>query len=301
MKKSASIIIVSALLAALSGCNKTEEKSENNTDSRTESITQSSADESAQLTVSAPPELSDDVKKFLSDHPQFVEYRGDDGEKLPPERIVDIEYPTEDSDGKVTYDFGYLTYGAPCFATTIGNDDWKSDGSGFTDAIEWLHFYIDKVEGTELPKSFAVNVGDKLENGLVVKSAKTTCDFYSSWSDEDKIYPSSTVEFDGTLSVEGVLFKHKGDPQYFSVPGDVFFYPNTTKNSQVPMYTVNDFSPIPGYFDTDAAVVEGGVYFVGNLDRDDFDVDIDEILGDKNYKYVKATLKNIRTAPGKPA
>lgn len=304
MKKITSILVAAALMMVLAGCNKTENPESSNDSTNTSSQTNATeSTESTESTDSADSEpLSDDVKKLLEKYPNVAEYKGRDGEIMPLNKITNITYP----DGffpQVTYGLGYMTYGVPCFATTIGNDDWKSEGNGFSNTIDWLNYRIDEAEKSFTEsKRFMVKPGDKLENGLVVKSAETVCEVLTpeeekEWEGNGRTIPifnSTKIEFDGELTLEGVLYKYEGDPQYFSVQNDVFFYLDTTKNDFVPM---NHTIATTELLDSEGGVIHCGSYYLGNLgDIDDLpsvDYDVDEILGDKNYARVKLTLKNI--------
>ena len=313
MKKITSIIVTAALIAGLAGCNKTG-NSDSSNDSTSTSI-QTNATESTESTESTDfadsEPLSDDVKRLIEEYPCVLDFLGQDGTVLPLSDITHIEFPSAEAikaglmNTHVTYGLAYMSYGSPVFATSLDNDDWKSDGDGFSDVLDWLRCRRDEAEKSFSDHNFfMVKPGDKLENGLVVKSAET--DYTAllpaaleEWNNdpfgtEYNPYFGSRIEFDGTLNLEGVLYKYEGDPQYFSLQNDVFFYPDTTKNEFVPMYQTEITAEL---LDSDVAVIHDGWYYLGNLDGygdlPGVDYDVNEIFGDKNYVRVKITLKDI--------
>lgn len=256
------------------------------------------------------PELSDDVKRLIEEYPCVLEYTKRDGTVLSPNDIINVQFPNDEIIlPKVTYGSAEMSYGLPFFATTLDNDDWMSDGDGFSNAIDWLVYRRDEVEESFAGIDFEVKPGDKLENGLVVKSAETVYeamppealeewknDPYASDFDITDLILKTKIEFDGTLTLEGILFKYARDEDYFAAPNDVFFYPDTTKNKFVPMWHKSTH-PNAALLDPDFAVIYSDQYYLGNLDGyadlSGADYDVDEVLGDRNYARVKITLKNI--------
>lgn len=253
------------------------------------------------------PELSNDIKRLIDEYPCVLEFTKRDDTVLSPSEIIRVQFPSDERiNAQVTYGSAYMSFGLPIFATTLDNDDWKSNGDGFSDALDWLIYCRDETE-----KSFAghnffeVKPGDKFENGLVVKSAETTYiamlpEAVDEWKNDpyateyDPFY-KTIIEFDGTLTLEGILYKYAYDEDYNAAPNDVFFYPDTTKNEFVPMW--HNMPSETALLDSDVAVIHDGMYYLGNLDGFGYfpgvDYDVDEILGDKNYARVKITLKNI--------
>lgn len=300
MKKTALILIASILLTSLTGCTATEPSDSGTSDNSStassenysEISTESTGSNEATGSENSIP-LSDDVVKLLELCPAVADYIGYDGNKMPLDRITEVgEFAEEWGYGKLKYNLGYLTYGIPCFATTVGNADWKSEG-GFSDIKEWIDFYEEKGEKINDPKYFMVEPGDRLENGLVVKSAETTMDYWPKGLPEGMVtIPKWKIEFDGTLTLEGVLYRHKGNPTYSSINNDVFFYPDTTKYEFVPMYSIQDYVYV-NWFDSENAIVNCGSYYLGNPDEGTFEYDIDEYLRDKQLARARVTLKNI--------
>lgn len=297
MKKKALILMSSVLLVSLTGCTGTEPSdsatSENSSaqSSTDYSVSSTESTESTESESSKP--LPDNVLKLLEICPAVADYVGSDGNKMPLDRITEVGQLENDFGyGKIKYELGYLTYGIPCFATTVGNPDWRLNG-GFSDINEWIDLYMEKGKKVAEPKYFMVKPGDRLENGLVVKSAETTINYWPEGLPEgiDDV-PLSTIEFDGTLTLEGVLYRHKGDPTYVNYNNDVFFCPDTTKHEFVPMNHVQD--ACVDLYDSENAIVYCDWYYLGNPDEGTFEYDIDEYLGDKQLARARVTLKNIR-------
>lgn len=308
MKKFTLIIVTAALIAGLTGCNKTENPDSSNDSTSTSiqtNVTESTESEESTDSADSEP-LSDDVKRLIEEYPCVLDFKGRDGTVLQPSDITRVEFPTPEAieadilNTGVIYGFAYMEYGAPVFATTLGNDDWKSDGDGFTDIIEWLHYREDKAKETAAnAKCFTVRPGDVLENGLVVKSAEMRYGAIlpgkpEEWTDPLAAgidpFSSSKIEFEGTLTLEGILFRYEGNDQYFSVSDDLFFYPDTTKNEYVPLENRigSDLLAPPNEC---VGVVYNCSYFLGNLKETNYDVD--DIFTDANYARVRITLDNI--------
>ncbi len=307
--KSTTLTIALALTLSLTGCNKTENPESSNdstsTSNQTNATESTKSTESTESTDSEP--LSDDVKRLIEEYPCVLDFSWWDGTVLSPSDIIRVQFPSDEVIiPKVIYGLSYMTYGVPCFATTIGNDDWKSEGNGFSNALDWLVYRRDEVEKSFASRDFfMVKPGDKLENGLVVKSAETT---YEAMSPEDleewENNPYTTeydpfyktiIELDGMLTLEGILYKYAYNEDYNAAPNDVFFYPDTTKNEFVPM--CHNMPPDTALLDSDVGVIHDGSYYLGNLDGfgnlASVDYDVNEVLGDKNYARVKITLKDI--------
>lgn len=256
-------------------------------------------------------ELPEDVAKLLEECPNVLDYTDANGDLLSPYDITRIEYPTEENGNltsMITYGSAFITYALPIYASTLDGDDWKSDGDGFSNAMEWVVYRSEEADKALAErKFFEVKPGDVLENGLTVKSAETVYQGFEPdvWAELNgneywTFGPiTTTIEFEGTMTLEGILFRYEGNPQYFSSPNDVFFYPDTTKNAFVPKY-IQDKEALSGMAVLgypDDAVVHDGEYYLGNLnstlDLFSADYDVDEVLGDTNYARVKITLKDI--------
>ncbi len=256
-------------------------------------------------------ELPEDVAKLLEECPNILDYTDANGDPLSPYDITHIEYPTEENGNLtslITYGSAFISYALPIYDSTLDNDNWQNDGDGFSNAVEWVVYRSEEADKALAErKCFEVKPGDVLENGLTVKSAETVYEAFEpdAWAELNgseywTFGPlTTTIEFEGTLTLEGILFKYEGNPQYFSSPNDVFFYPDTTKNAFVPKYIEGDqalsATAILKY--PDDAVVYDGEYYLGNLNTNldlfSADYDVDEVLGDTNYARVKITLKDI--------
>lgn len=304
--------ILAAVLAAtlLAGCAaKSDESSEASqlivsTTTEISSVTQSESEPESR-------ELPDDVKKLLEKCPNVLDYTDANGDLLSPYDITRIEHPTEENGNltsMITYGSAFISYALPIYASTLDGDDWKSDGDGFSNAMEWVVYRSEEADKAIAErKYFEVKPGDMLENGLTVKSAETVYEAFEpdAWAELNSspywtFHPLTTIiEFEGTLTLEGILYKYEGNPDYFNSPNDVFFYPDTTKNAFVPKYIEGDQTlseaAILNY--PNDAVVHDVAYYLGNLNTNlnlfSADYDVDEVLGDTNYARVKITMKDI--------
>lgn len=301
--KPITLTVALALMLSLAGCNKSEKPNSSNDSTSISSQTNATeSTKSVESTESADSEpLSNEVKKFLEKYPSVAEYVGRDGKIIPTSKIVSVDFGSEEEvrSPTVAYNLSYITYGIPCYADTL-DGSWKTEGD-YSTIYDWISDRRDKAEKNFANSEFImVKPGDKLENGLVVKSAKLV--YYALTPEEEKELKESgaqfggiasdLIEFDGTLTLEGMLFRYTADPDYFEIPNDVFFYPNTTKNKFVPMWN-NDISDVS--FDSDIGMVSVGSYFLGNPDKDGVNMNlVDEALGEANYAYVKITLENFR-------
>lgn len=118
-----------------------------------------------------------------------------------------------------------------------------------------------------------VKPGDVLENGLVVKSA--SCIFKGDVTTDGTkhtILPRTSVEFENTLTLTGILYCQAENIGY-KEEGELFFFADSTENSQIPVIDY-DFSSGTDYylrkwFDPDsrlALMYDGSRFKVGSLD-----------------------------------
>lgn len=320
MKKITAIICTLALLTAFTGCENKEtsggvpESSTGN--SATESTensdsTPNSTDnsESAPESSESKPEhkLSDEEMKLISEL-KLKSFVGPDGETVKAEdadcvfdtrsehtevgspgfkmdsamKSDDIEI---DSDGNLIepeiestvlrYDFAYLRYCRPLF--------YKGELLDEADEQKMID---------ELPddKWFKVRAGDKLDCGLTVKKA-----VYERFPVETSSPTRDNyVEFDGELTLEGLLYTVPNDRDYLVKQGDLTFIPDPTKTNGIPDCTqqVDPENVIRrSVYGEDYVLTDGGAtWIVGTVD----DIDKSYIFGDDELVRVKVTLKNIR-------
>ena len=186
--------------------------------------------------------------------------------------------------------FTYLRWMKPIFDSTLKTPD----------LINWDTYDIAKYDTAEKrndPQWFLAKTGDKLENGLVVKSA--SCGFEEArFTDGTKaiLLVESAISFENTLTLTGVLYCEPEDDVYV-IPGDLVFFADPTVGPNVPVisqsgkkageYSLNKY--VAANF---AAVFDGKVFNVGNLES--AAVDLSGIINEGESCEVRVTLDNIK-------
>lgn len=174
------------------------------------------------------------------------------------------------------YDFTYIRYRRPLFY----------EGEALDDAVEQK--MID-----DLPeiKWFKIKAGDKLDCGLTVKKVV----FERFPVDGSEPIRDNYIEFDGEVTLEGILFTVKNENDYLVRMNDLTFTPDPTKTNGIPE-VARQFEPDYDigrwmYSLEDYVLTDGGAtWVVGTVD----DIDKDEIFGDDIVARVKVTLTNIK-------
>lgn len=204
------------------------------------------------------------------------------------EYILDEEgYPKYKDDelveAVIKFDFGYMRYSRPYFYCT-------KDGIPDADQLDSL----DK-QFSELPekKWFKIRVGDKLDCGLTVKSVE-----YLRYPIVHTPLIHQKVEFDGELTLDGVLFITTNPNDYFTGGGAGWleFFPDTSK-ATVPVFSTfydgEEDVKIRNYLDKYYVESDFGAFpwLVGHIDEGD--VDRPSIFGDEGAAMVRVTLKNL--------
>lgn len=186
--------------------------------------------------------------------------------------------------------FTYLRWVKPIFDSTLKTPD----------LINWDTYNIAKYDTAEKrndPQWFLAKTGDKLENGLVVKSA--SCGFKKvSFTDGTKaiMLMESVISLENTLTLTGVLYCEPEDDMYVT-PGDLFFFADPTVGPNVPVisqsgeksgeYSLNKY--VAANF---AVVFDGMILHVGNLES--AAVDLSGIIKRGEFCEVRVTLDNIK-------
>ena len=327
MKKFTAIICALALLTALTGCNNNETSGsvpENTGVSAPESTTENTESPDSSESLSESPdlgtpeipkhELSEEAKalgaklkqqSFIGPDGEEVVYLNDaadiyfdetkgryyDNELQMDENgeyILDEEgYPKYKDDELVEtiikFDFGYMRYSRPYFYCT-------KDGFPDEEQLDAL----DK-QFAELPERewFKITAGDKLDCGLTVKKVE-----YLRYPIVHTPLIHQKVEFDGELTLEGVLFITTNPNDYFTGNGAGWleFFPNTSKTTGIPVFsTFYDEEYVKRRNSLDKYYMESDFgafpWLVGHID--DGSVDRQSIFGDEGAAMVRVTLKNL--------
>ena len=176
------------------------------------------------------------------------------------------------------YDFAYIRYRRPLF--------YKG---------EMLDKAAEQTMIDELPedKWFKVKAGDKLDCGLTVKKA-----VYERFPVETHAATRDNyIEFDGEITLEGLLFAVNNNNDYLVEMDDLTFTPDPTKTNGIPDCIVelntstNYVISRMMYSDGDYVLTDGGAaWIIGTID----DIDKDYIFGDDELVRVKVTLTNVK-------
>lgn len=183
------------------------------------------------------------------------------------------------------YEFAYIRYASPFFY--MGD---TLDGNARQEKLD------------SLPKAewFKAKPGDKLDCGLTVKSA-----VYERYAVKDPSDTTGTnpvirndIEYDGEITVEGVLYTAQSTRDYLTQPGDLVFVPDPTKTSGLPAVAGEKFQDNYNvYFgmgsgDIKFVMADTGYngWIIGKADE----INKDEIFGDEELVYVKVTLTNVK-------
>ena len=278
MKKFAAIIITLAALVNLTACGKTPTEDSNSLSdggASTADIQQNS--DSGQQFSEDGTSAGDDVRALI-DAFALEEFTAPDGSILKRSDAVKAE-----STGTITfavgYDFAFVRYAQPVWWSSVDDPDH----------IDWdtLENAGDSLEYPENAQYFRVKKGDTLENGLTVKNAEY---FYA--IDESTF--ANTVEFDGELTIEGILYYVPSDTEYAIGKDDVFFFADPTKCGTIPVPVLS--APLlEGWVDAESRLAvdyDGNRIQAGKLDA--LPDSVAESLKEQNGVRVTATLRNIR-------
>lgn len=141
----------------------------------------------------------------------------------------------QSEDGEVHKDFisgsnlgfysTYIRYQQPVFYNNIDDPN----------LIDWNTGDLNKpIVDIEDPGYFKVKAGDKLENGLTVKSAE------SLFTRDAGELTSNMVEFEGNLALEGILYCNSTGER-----GKLYFFADAAKSDPIPLIRTEELSSIP--------------------------------------------------------
>lgn len=159
-------------------------------------------------------ENSEKSLKELIDSFEMDDFPAPDGEILKKADAADVV-----AEGTlvraVTYDFAYMRKVQPVFVNTLDDPN----------AFDWDNMEFKPMP--EIPEDlgwFKIKAGDVLDNGLKVKSAKISLGMGM-----DGMVCNTSAEFEGELTLEGILYCYPEDDYNIS-KGNVIFFPNTAKH-----------------------------------------------------------------------
>lgn len=222
-----------ALLAACAGNNTSSGNSTQNSKSAPES---SAISEALTASESSPTEndtASDTVDNTASsaltaEQQAIVDAYPAEEFKLPDGTVkTKADVSNVDEMGAIYFDCGVMGYASPIYYDTFTTPDLVD--------FETMETSVDL---DELKKSIKydwqlVKAGDVLPNGLKVKSATTS--FFRKNTEFPQlagVFSGSEVQLEGEITYEGYLYKCEYEG--YSDIGELDFYPDTTKEKNVP-------------------------------------------------------------------
>ncbi len=222
MKKFIAVSLLSALL--LSACDTTDENRSdinNSSDMNTSSV-ESSSSSSAPDNSSSTSESSSETESSSADESSSPaenppEEPDENSFKAPNGEVLNITDGELVEDGMYKFEHSYIRYTKPIFYNTVDDPD----------IINWdtMHFSVDFDWSQEADGFFKVKAGDKLENGLTVKSA----DIYLYHGG----FSQSHIEFEGELTLEGIVYRVPEDV-YGSYQDEIIFFVDPAKSTNFP-------------------------------------------------------------------
>ncbi len=168
------------------------------------------------------------------------------------------------------FDFAYLRYAKPIYRTTFNDPDLYN--------YDYTSFAATTMKSADGSDFFKVQAGDKLENGLVVKSA----DY---WHCKSGGWDRMNVELSGELTLNGVLVLNRETP--WVKDKSIYFIPNPCE-TRFP--TIDNI--IGNYNNSD----DESDKFVAVFDGDSIGLNYESRFSDdflnifKDSRYVEATV-----------
>lgn len=142
------------------------------------------------------------------------------------------------------------------------------------------------------PTYIKVKAGDTLDNGLVVKSAYHSVVTTHEKVEESTLPLDTEVEFEGKLTLSGVLYCHSGGNEYFGGAGNLFFFVDPPQSDPVPMTSGYEFfGRFEDRTDKFAAVYDAPILHLGNIN--DLSVDLSEIIDLGESVKVRITMEDV--------
>ncbi len=247
-------------------------------------------------------DISSDISDYVSENMNSsadISSPGNSGGSIDLESSSELDYfPLENitmPDGSVVskyegkyaepdylnFDFSFIRYAQPIYYSTFDDPD----------LIDWetLMFKIDPTAPIENQNYFKVEAGDKLQNGLTVRSAK-----YSVYKNGS--VSISSIEFDGELTLTGILYCYPESDFLNTSLGDLVFFADPTEVDSLPVSIVSDYNEVTEpWIDEEnkiAWISDKVLFHIGNINKTP--VDLSEIITLGEYAKVKITLKSIK-------
>lgn len=278
MKKFLAVIAAISVLTSLTACDAENEQSGNsfNSDQSTGQNVDQSSDQSSSSSDETDPVT--DIRAAI-DAFEMDDFPAPDGTVLKKADATLVEGSGSFTHA-VGYEFSYVRKVIPFFRSSIDEPDM----------IDWdtLEFTPALPEAPEVPGYFKIKAGDVLDNGLTVKSAE----IYFGYG-MDGILFFNKAEFEGELTLEGVLYCYPED-DYNIGKGDVIFFPNTEKHSDlIVLYSETDRRDIGTFWDNKHGLVIASGANINLNNESDLPSDISEMFRHEDFVKARVTLKNI--------
>lgn len=219
-------------------------------------------------------ENSSSSESTFSDDTPEIEITAPDGSILKGSEAVSVE------GNLLKFDHSYIRYAQPIFYSTLDDPELFN--------WETREFTVEQSTSIKDPNYFKVKTGDRLENGLTVKSAE-----YEAFNYGRIDY--SLIYFEGEITLEGILHCHSTDA-YTVNRGQLDFWADPTKNDHVAVscgsyFQTDQISMFRNTTDKLAIICDGDKIVMGNLDN--AAVDLSGIIAPGECIRAKVTIKDL--------
>lgn len=274
MKKILAVITAISVLTSLTACNAENDR---NGDPLSGNQSSDQSNDQSSDQSSSDPDPVIDIRAVI-DAFDMDDFPAPDGTVLKKADATLVEGSGSFTHA-VGYEFSYARKVMPFFRSSIDEPDMINwDTLEFTPALP---------EAPEVPGYFKIKAGDVLDNGLTVKSAK----IYFGHGMDGILYRNE-AEFEGELTLDGVLYCYPEDG-YNIDKGDVIFFPNTAKHSDlITLYSEIDRG-LGTFWDNKHGLVIASGANINLNNESDLPSDISEMFRHEDFVKARVTLKDI--------
>lgn len=277
MKKLIAVIIIFLMATNLTACSTPFESKSNFSDISSDASDHVSGKSSSPTDFSSPENSEDPTNSKISSE---LDYFPLENITMPDGSVVSKYEGKYGGSDYLDFDYSFIRYAQPIYCSTFDDPD----------LVDWEtnRFKTEPNTPIENPNYFKVKAGDKLQNGLTVRSAKY------------RVYKNgavsiSSIEFDGELTLSGILYCYPEDTPLNTSLGDLSFFADPREYNYLPVSIVSDYYEITeAWLDEKnkiAWISEKVSFDLGNIY--DIPVDLSEIITLGGYAKVKITLKDI--------
>lgn len=201
----------------------------------------------------------------------------------------------EDMTYQLGFDYSFIRYAEAPLYTTLDDPE----------LINWETGEFKEKPNVYFPQYYKVKAGDVLP-GLTVKSASYTA--IPNGVTQDTITFTTGVEFEGQLTLSGVLYCYSGDNLYINGTGKYMFFADPSQSDPIPITSIGsnndevkmgplDFERLMGSSfkeDKFAALGEEVMFNFSNIDE--IEPELAKIVSPGEAKKVSITVDNIGTS-----